>query len=163
VVCQEIFCLWFAKIPCHDRWRVVDFNVTEHPTALWAGQQTVQAFPEDTAPRYPLRDQNQMDGASFQERVSGTEVEEILTAPQSPWQSPLVERRIGSIRRDCLDHAIVLGEQHLRRGLTSDSAYDHRCRTQLSLDKNVPESRTVQPPKLGTVVELPEGGGLHPR
>jgi hypothetical protein len=88
VVCQEIFCLWFAKIPCHDRWRVVDFNVTEHPTALWAGQQTVQAFPEDTAPRYPLRDQNQMDGASFQERVSGTEVEEILTAPQSPWQSP---------------------------------------------------------------------------
>jgi transposase InsO family protein len=91
------------------------------------------------------------------------EIEQILTAPQSPWQSPFVERLIGSIRRDCLDHVIILGEQHLRRILTSYLAYYHRSRTHLSLDKDAPEPRVVQSSKLGTVVELPEVGGLHHR
>jgi transposase InsO family protein len=147
----------------HDRRRVVYFNVTEHPTALWTGQQIVQAFPEETAPRYLLRDQDKIYGDSFKERVSGMEIEQILTAPQSPWQSPFVERLIGSIRRDCLDHVIVLGEQHLRRILTSYFAYYHRSRTHLSLDKDAPESRAVQPSKFSTVVELAEVGGLHHR
>ena len=143
----------------HYRRRVVYFNVTGHPTAVWTGQQFVQAFPEETAPRYLLRDRDKIYGNAFQDRVSGMDIEEILTAPQSPWQSPYVERLIGSIRRDCLDHVIVLGEQHLGRILTSYLAYYHRSRTHLSLDKDAPEPRAVQPPKLGTVVELPEVGG----
>jgi putative transposase len=95
--------------------------------------------------------------------VRGMEIEEILTTAQSPWQSPFVERLIGSIRRDCLDHVIVLGERHLKRILKSYFAYYHRSRTHLSLDKDAPESRAVQPPQFGTVVEFPEVGGLHHR
>jgi len=155
--------LFVFVVLSHSRRRVVYFNVTEHPTALWTGQQIVQAFPEETAPRYLLRDQDKIYGDSFEERVSGMEIEEILTAHRSPWQSPFVERLIGSIRRDCLDHLIVLGEQHLRSILTSYLAYYHRSRTHLSLDKDAPEPRVVQSSKLGTVVELPEVGGLHHR
>ncbi len=155
--------LFIFVVLSHYRRRVVYFNVTEHPTALWTGQQFVQAFPEETAPRYLLRDRDKIYGDASQNRVSGMDIEEILTAPQSPWQSPYVERLIGSIRRDCQDHVIVLEEQHLRRILTCYLAYYHRSRTHLSLDKDAPEPRAVQLPKLGTVVELPEVGGLHHR
>jgi putative transposase len=155
--------LFVLVVLSHHRRRVVYFNVTEHPTAFWAGQQIVQAFSEGPAPRYWSRDQDQIYGNSFQQRVSGLGIEEVLTAPHSPWQSPFVERLIGSIRRDCLDHVIVLGERHLRRILTSYFTYYHRCRTHLSLDKDTPEPRDVQPPNLGQMVELPEVGGLHDR
>jgi putative transposase len=155
--------LFVFVVLSHYRRRVVYFNVTEHPTASWTGQQIVQAFPEDTAPRYVLRDHDKIYGDAFQDRVSGMDIEEILTAPQSPWQSPFVERLIGSIRRDCVDHVIVLGERQLRRILTSYFAYYHDCRTHLSLEKDAPEPRTIQPPMLGTVVEFPEAGGLHHR
>ena len=155
--------LFVFVVLSHSRRRVVHFNVTDHPTALWTGQQMVQAFPEETAPRYLLRDQDKIYGNVFQDHVSGMEIEEILTARQSPWQSPFVERLVGSIRRDCLDHMIVLGERHLQGILKSYLAYYHRSRTHLSLDKDAPEPRAVQPAKLGTVVELPEVGGLHHR
>lgn len=155
--------LFVFVVLSHDRRRVVYFNVTEHPIAMWTGQQMVQAFPEETVPRYLLRDQDKIYGNSFKERVSGMEIEEILTARQSPWQSPFVERLIGYIRRDCLDHVIVLGEQYLRRILTSYFAYYHGSQTHLSLDKDTPEPRVVQCSKLGTVVELPEVGGLYHR
>jgi len=155
--------LFVFVVLSHYRRRVVHFNVTEHPSALWTGQQIVEAFPEETAPRYLLRDRDKIYGEAFQDRASGMDIEEILTAPQSPWQSPYVERLIGSIRRDCLDHMVVLEEQHLRRILTSYLAYYHRSRTHLSLDKDAPESRDVQPPKQGKVVEFPEVGGLHHR
>jgi putative transposase len=147
----------------HHRRQVVYFNVTEHPTAFWTGQQIIEAFPEATAPRYLLRDRDKIYGGAFHDRVSGLDIEEILTAPQSPWQSPYVERLIGSIRRDCLDHVIVFGERHLRKILAGYLAYYHRSRTHLSLDKDAPESREVQPPKQGEVVEIPEVGGLHHR
>jgi putative transposase len=153
--------LFVFVVLSHSRRRVIHFNVTEHPTQFWTAHQTIEAFPEDSAPRYLLRDK--IYGSSFQERVSGMDIEQILTAPQSPWQSPYVERLIGSIRRDCVDHVIVLGEQHLRRILTSYFAYYHRSRTHLSLDKDPPETRAVQPSKFGTVVELAEVGGLHHR
>jgi putative transposase len=123
----------------------------------------VQAFPEETAPRYLLRDRDKIYGEEFCDRVSGMEMEEILTAPHSPWPSPFVERLIGSIRRDCVDHVIVLGEKQLRRVLTQYFSYYHDSRTHLSLDKDAPDFRAVQPPKLGTVVELPEVVGLHHR
>ena len=92
----------------HDRRRIVHFNVTEHPSAEWTAQQMVDAFPWDTAPRYLVRDRDQTYGAYFDTRVDGLGIEQVLTAPRSPWQNPLVERMIGSIRRECLDHVIVL-------------------------------------------------------
>ena len=90
-------------------------------------------------------------------------IREVLTAPRSPWQSPYVERLIGSIRRECLDHLIVLNESSLRHTLKSYFDYYHGARTHLSLEKDAPETRPVQPPELGSVVELPEVGGLHHR
>jgi len=92
----------------HHRRRVVHFNVTEHPTAIWTAQQMVEAFPEDTAPRYLLRDRDKIYGYDFRERIRALGMEEVLTAPASPWQQPFVERLIGSVRRDCLDHVVVV-------------------------------------------------------
>src|SRR5262245_1558780 len=107
----------------HHRRRVVHFNVTEHPTAAWTAQQIVEAFPEDTAPRFLLRDRDNIYGEEFRQRVMGMKIEEVMTAPHSPWQSPYVEQLIGSIRRECLDHVVILGERHLRCILRSYLAY----------------------------------------
>jgi transposase InsO family protein len=147
----------------HHRRRVLHFNVTEHPTAIWTAHQIVEAFPETTAPRYLLRDRDGIFGSEFGRRVTGLGIEEVLTAPRAPWQNPFAERLVGSIRRDCLDHVIVLGERHLHRILASYFAYYHRSRTHLSLNKDAPEPREVMPPEAGDVVELPEVGGLHHR
>ncbi len=147
----------------HERRRVIHFNVTEHPTAEWAGQQIVEAFPEDTAPRYLIRDRDGVYGDQFRSRVQGMGIEEVLTAPQSPWQNPFAERLIGSIRRDCLNHVIVLGETHLRWILKRYFRYYLNSRTHLSLEKDAPESRKVQSPTSGRIVEIPKVGGLHHR
>ncbi len=155
--------LFVFAVLSHHRRRVVHFNVTEHPTALWTGQQMVEAFPEDTAPRYLLRDRDKNYGYDFRQRIRGMRIEEVLSAPASPWQRALVERLIGSVRRDCLDHVIVLGEGHLRRILKSYLEYYHRSRTHLGLAKDAPDPRAVQPPKMGEIVELPQVGGLHHR
>jgi transposase InsO family protein len=88
---------------------------------------------------------------------------EILAAPHSPWQNPFAERLIGSIRRECLDHVLVLSERHLHRILTRYFAYYHRARTHLSLDKDAPDRRPIEPPELGRVIQIPEVGGLHHR
>jgi len=90
-------------------------------------------------------------------------IDEILTAPHSPWQNPFAERLIGSIRRECLDHVLVLGERHLRRTLARYFAYYHRVRTHLSLDKDAPDRRPIEPPEFVTVIQIPEVGGLHHR
>ncbi len=95
--------------------RVVHFNVTEHPTAEWTAQQMVEAFPWETSPKYLLRDRDNIYGAEFRKRVHSLGVEEVLIAPRKPWQNPFAERIIGSIRRECLDHVIVLNERHLKR------------------------------------------------
>jgi len=145
----------------HDRRRVIHFNVTEQPTAAWTAQQIVEAFPWDTAPRYLLRDRDGIYGHYFRGRVSGMGIDEVPIAPRSPWQSPYVERLIGSIRRECLDHMIVLNEQHLRRTIASYLRYYHAARTHLSLDKDAPNGRPIQLPAAGNVVALPHLGGLH--
>jgi transposase InsO family protein len=145
----------------HDRRRIVHFNITEHPTAQWTAQQIVDAFPWDTAPRYLLRDRDSIYGATFQSRVENMGVEEVKIAPQSPWQNPYCERLIGSIRREVLDHVIVLNERHLHRVLRSYVEYYHDWQTHLSLEMDVPESRAVQPPELGPVRKVPEVSGLH--
>jgi putative transposase len=155
--------LFVLVVLSHHRRRLVHFNVTEHPTAIWTAQQMVEAFPEDTAPRYVLRDRDKIYGYDFRERIRALGIEEVLTAPASPWQQPFVERLIGSVRRDCLDHVVVLGQRHLHKILKSYFDYYHRSRTHLGLAKDTPESRAVQPPLLGRIIELPEVGGLHHR
>jgi putative transposase len=137
--------------------------VTEHPTAVWTAQQIVEAFPGDTAPAYLLRDRDHVYGQQFRHRVRSLRVDEVLTAPHSPWQNPFAERLIGSIRRECLNHVLVLSERHLRRILARYFAYYHRTRTHLSLDKDAPEGRPIEPPGFGTLIPIPEVGGLHHR
>ena len=110
-----------------------------------------------------IRDRDGIYGEKFQGRVEGMGIEQVLTAPRSPWQNPYAERIVGSVRRECLDHVIVLGEQHLYRILKSYFAYYHRSRTHLSLGKDAPEPRPIQPTTMGKVVALPEVGGLHHR
>jgi putative transposase len=153
--------LFVLVVLAHERRRVVHVNVTEHPTAEWTAQQVVEAFPWDEAPRYFLRDRDSIYGASFRQRVRNIGIEEVLIAPQSPWQSPYVERLIGSIRRDALDHVIILNERHLKHILIRYVAYYHRWRTHLSLAMDCPEPRPVQLPERGRVIEVPEVGGLH--
>jgi len=145
----------------HHRPRVIHFNVTEQPTAAWTAQQIVEAFPWDTAPRHLLRDRDGIYGDYFQRRVDGMGIDEVLIARRSPCQNPYAERVIGSIRRECLDHMIVLNEQHLRRIIAPYLRYYHGARTHLSLDKDAPDGRAVQPPHTGKVVALPHLGGLH--
>jgi putative transposase len=145
----------------HDRCRILHFNVTEHPTAQWTAQQWVEAFPWQTAPRYLLRDRDGIYGQVFDRRVAGIGMAQVLTAARSPWQNPYAERVIGSIRRECLDHVIILSEDHLRRVLASYVAYYHQWRTHLSLAMDAPDGRPVQPPEEGPIVGVPEVGGLH--
>jgi transposase InsO family protein len=147
----------------HDRRRVVHFNVTAYPTARWTGQQIVEAFPYDEIPRFLIRDHDGIYGQDFRERMKHLGIEEVIIAYRSPWQSPYVERLIGSIRRECLDHVIVFSEGHLRRILTSFFAYYHEARTHLSLDRNAPVPREVEPPTMGKVIAIPQVGGLHHR
>src|SRR2546428_5781851 len=155
--------LFVLVVLAHHRRRVVHFNVTEHPTAHWTAQQIVDAFPDDSAPAYLLRDRDQVYGEQFRHRVQGMRIEEVLTAPHSPWQNPFAERLIGSIRRECLDHVLVLGESHLRRILARHFSYYHRARTHLALDKDAPDVGPVELPEVGGIVEIPEVGGLHHR
>jgi transposase InsO family protein len=155
--------LYVFVVLLHHRRRVVHFNVTECPTAAWTAQQIVEAFPDESAPRYLLRDRDSIYGGEFQQRVKGMRIAEVLTAPRSPWQNPFAERVIGTIRRELLDHVIVLNEGHLRRHLQSYLRYYHGSRTHLALEKDAPEPRAVEPPDLGRIVALPLVGGLHHR
>jgi len=145
----------------HDRRRVVHFNVTAHPTAEWTAQQMLEAFPFDTAPRYLLRDRDRIYGQEFRTQVAVMNVKEVLSAPRSPWQRAYIERVIGSIRRECLDHVIVLSEESLRRTLRSYFSYYHRSRLHLSLKRDSQEPRPVQ--SIGRIVAFLEVGGLHHR
>jgi transposase InsO family protein len=137
--------------------------VTTNPTAEWAAHQLVEAFPWDSAPRYLLRDRDGIYGTVFGDAARSLDIREILTAAQSPWQNPYVERLIGSIRRECLDYVIVFNEAGLRRVLKSYFDYYDHSRTHLALDKDAPIPRIVQPPEMGTVVQVPQVGGLHHR
>jgi putative transposase len=155
--------LYVFLVLAHDRRRVLHFNVTAHPTAEWTGQQLREAFPFDQLPRYLLRDRDAIFGKDFRDQVRDMGIREVLSTPRSPWQRAYVERVIGSIRRECLDHVIVFHESSLRRILGSYLDYYHRSRTHLSLGKDSPEPRGIQPPEMGSVVALPQVGGLHHR
>jgi len=147
----------------HDRRRLVHFGVTTNPTTAWTARQLLGAFPWDNAPRYLLRDRDSAYGLESSEMAKSMGIHEVLTAPQSPWQNAYLERLIGSIRRECLDHVIVLNETGLRRVLKSYFAYYEQSRTHLSLGKDAPISRPIQPPAMGRIVQIPQVGGLHHR
>jgi putative transposase len=155
--------LFVFVVLSHERRRVLHFAVTTHPTAEWTAQQLIDAFPWDTTPRYLLRDRDGSYGRAFEQTTRAMEIQEVLTAPHSPWQNAYVERLIGSIRRECLDHVLVFDERGLRRILKSYFDYYERSRTHLGLEKDAPIPRSVQPPSLGRVIEIPQVGGLHHR
>jgi putative transposase len=155
--------LYVFLVLAHDRRRILHFNVSRHPTAEWASQQLRESFSFDQVPRYLLRDRDRIFGQDFREQVRDMDIEEVLSAPRSPWQRAYVERVIGSIRRECLDHLIVFNEASLRRALCSYFGYYHKSRTHLSLRKDSPEPRPIQSVEMGRVVAVPQVGGLHHR
>jgi hypothetical protein len=145
----------------HDRRKVLHFNVTEHPTGAWTTQQIVEAFADGEAADYLIRDRDSRYSAEVRLRIKSLGMQEILTAPRSPWQNPYAERLIGSIRRECLNHYIILNARHLKRTLSSYFRYYHQSRTHLSLDKQCPFPREAL--KIGKIVAIPQLGGLHHR
>jgi transposase InsO family protein len=142
-----------------DRRRLVWTNVTTNPTAEWIARQITEAFPWDQAPRYLLRDRDRSYGAIVHRRLRAMGIRDHPTAPRSPWQNGHVERLIGSIRRECLDHIVVMGEASLLRTLRAYARYYNEVRTHRSLDKDTPKARPIQ--FTGTVRARPVLGGLH--
>ena len=153
--------LFVLVVLVHDRRQIVHFNVTEHPTAQWTAQQLTEAFPLDTAPRYLLRDGDGSYGRQVQRRIRSFGTKEVITAPASPWQNPYVERVIGSILRELLDHVVVLNEQHLKRLLSAYLDYYHPWRTHRSLAGDAPDHRPVRSAKPAHVIDFPAVHGLH--
>jgi transposase InsO family protein len=144
-----------------DRRDLVWINVTAHPTAEWVARQITEAFPWDRAPRYIIRDRDRIYGTVVTRRLRAMGIRDKPTAPASPWQNGFAERLIGSIRRECLDHVIVLGEAHLRRILKNYAEYYNAVRTHRSLNKDAPVSRPVQ--RSGVISSHALLGGLHHR
>jgi len=164
VVVTARFRLLYALVVLgHERRKVIHFDVTPNPTQAWLARQVTEAFPWDTAPRFLLRDRDASYGQTFRDRVQAMAIEQVVTAPRSPWQNAYVERIIGSIRRECLDHIIIFDERHLRRMLSAYFQYHQHSRTHLSLCKDCPEPRPIQTPSTGTVIAFPQVGGLHHR
>ena len=155
--------LYVFVVLAHDRRRILHYGVTAHPTAAWTAQQLREAFPWDTAPRYLLRDRDGIFGPEFRKQVKAFGIKQVLSAPRSPWQRAYVERVIGTIRRECLDHLMVFNAASLMRHLQSFMAYYHESRTHLALAKDTPAARPVQSPELGAVRAIPQVGGLHHR
>jgi putative transposase len=158
LIFRNLYCF---IILLHFRRQVIHFNVTAHPMAEWTARQLIEAFPEDSAPRYLLRDRDQIYEEEFRLRVKGMQIEEVITAPRSPFQNPYAKRLIGSIRREYLDHLIVINEDHLRRVLRSYFDYYHNFRPHQGLESNSPEPREIDPPANGRIIASPQVGGLH--
>ena len=147
----------------HERRRIVHFAVTAHPTAEWTAQQLREAFPWESAPHYLLRDRDRIFGHDFVEQVKAMGIKQVLSAPRSPWQRAYIERVIGTIRRECLDHMVVFNESSLSRHLQAFIRYYHWTRTHLALQKDAPDPRSVQSANAGRIISIPEVGGLHHR
>ncbi|MBC8466080.1 transposase [bacterium] len=148
----------------HNRRKILHFNVTKSPSAFWTGQQIVETFPYDTAPKYLIRDNDSIYGKEFRGRVDSLDIKQVPIAYRSPWQNGYCERVIGSIRLECCDHVIVFNEAHLRRVLREYfNNYYNTARTHLSLDKDCPEPRMIEMPDKGEVTKSPVLGGLHHR
>lgn len=153
--------LFVLVILSNDRRRIMHSNVTDHPTAAWTAQQLVEACGMNDKPNYLLRDRDAIYGKRFSQRAQTLGINEVITAYRSPWQNPYAERVIGSIRRECLDHVVVLGSTHLKRVLTRYVDYYNGVRTHLSLGKDSPDQRPIQFSGEGRIVEPKKVGGLH--
>ena len=153
--------LFVFVVLAHPRRKVLHFGVTEHPTAEWVGRQLLEAFGEVDAPRYLIHDRDRSYGHEFRLIAQSLGIREIATAPRSPWQNAFVERLIGSIRRECLDHVVVLNRRHLARLLKRYFAYYHDSRTHLALSKDAPQPRPVM--SQGRIVAIQQVGGRHHR
>src|SRR5438105_5205213 len=138
---------------------LVWINITSHPTAEWIARQITDAFPRNEPPRYLIRDRDCVYGAAVTHRLRTMGIRDKPIAPGSPWQNGFAERLIGSIRRECVDHLVVLGEAHLRQILTKYAAYYNELRTHRSLNKDAPIRRAIQ--HVGRIVSAPVLGGLH--
>ena len=153
--------LFVFVVLVHDRRRIVHFNVTEHPSAVWTSQQLVEAFPWDPPPRLLIRDRDGVYGHHFQKRVLGLGMQDLPIAPRCPWQNGYVERVIGSLRRECLDHCIVLDERRLKRLLRGYLGYYHTWRPHGSLNMQPPDGRKTCDSEQGRLIEFPATQGLH--
>ena len=147
--------LFVFIVLAHDWRKFVHFNVTEHPTAQWTAQQIVEAFPFDTAPSYLIRDGDGIYGDCVTRRIESLGIDEVITAPASPWQNAYVERMIGTLRRELFDHVIVLNERHLKRLMSAYLDYYHPWRTHQSLNSDAPDGRPVRVAESCNVVEFP--------
>src|SRR2546425_3219591 len=153
--------LFVLVVLSHERRRLVHFNVTEHLTAEWTTRQLVEACGLEEAPGHLIRDRDQVYGERFSRQARALNIREAVIAPRSPWQNAYAERVIGSIRRECLDHMVVMGERHLMGILAEYVDYYNGTRTYLSLAKDAPEPLSVQLPSQGRVVKVSRVGGLH--
>jgi transposase InsO family protein len=154
-------CLFAFLVLGHGRRQLLWFAVTRHPTAEWLARQIVEAFPWGTAPTYLVRDNDRSYGQAFTRRLRTMGIRDRPISPRSPWQNAYVERLIGTLRRECLDHVLIYGERHLRRILTLYSLYYNETRTHLGLGKDTPLRRSVQ--RSGAIVTIPILSGLHHR
>jgi transposase InsO family protein len=152
-------CLFAFLVVGHGRRQLLWFAVSRQATAEWLAQQIVEAFPWDTAPTYLVRDNDGAYGQAFTRRIRAMGIRDRPISPRSPWQNPYVERLIGTLRRECLDHVLIFGEWHLRRVLTLYALYYNETRTHLGLAKDAPLRRAVQ--RCGDVVTTPILSGLH--
>src|SRR5713101_1401290 len=145
----------------HGRRQLLWFAVTRNPSAEWLTQQMAEAFPWNTAPTYLVRDNDRAYGQAFQRRIRAMGIRDRPISPRSPWQNPYAERLIGTLRRECLDHVLIVGERHLRRMLASCSSYYNESRTHLALEKDAPLRRAIQ--RCGAIITTPILSGLHHR
>jgi transposase InsO family protein len=167
IACIDLFVVPTATIKLlfgliimrHGRRKLVHITVTTHPTAVWLAQQISEAFPWDAQPEYLARDRDGAYGEIFKKRIRAMGIRDRPIAPRSPCQNGHAERLMGSIRRECLDHVIVLNEAHLRRVLKGYADYYNHARTHLSLNKDAPNPRPVI--ARGAICALPYLGGLH--
>ena len=155
--------LYVFLVLAHERRKVLHFNVTDSPSAGWTAQQLTESFPYCSPPRYLLRDRDSIYGLEFVQRATALGLEEKLITARSPWQNPFVERMIGSIRRECLDHVIICNARHLHWVLGDYFDYFHRHRTHRALNQDCPYPRPTEPPERGNIIALPLLGGLHHR
>jgi transposase InsO family protein len=160
VVPTLTFDLLFAFLVLgHGRRQLLWFEVTRHPTAQWLAQQITEAFPWTSAPTYLVRDNDGAYGHVFTSRVRAMGIRDRPISPASPWQNGIAERLIGTLRRECLDQVLILGESHLRHVLASYAAYYNQARTHLALQKDAPLHRAVQ--RSGVIIAVPILAGLH--
>ncbi len=154
------FDLFYALVIVRlDRRDLVWINVTASPTAEWIARQITEAFPWNNAPQYIIRDRDRIYGTVVTRRLRAMGIRDKPIAPASPWQNGFAERLIGSIRRECVDHLVVLGEAHLRRALRAYARYYNDIRTHWSLAKDAPISRPIQ--RTGIIRSHAILGGLH--